>query len=51
LRESLHIRLKRLELQHEQFDSRPVKLDNTPRYRFVAPNQPRCGSAIRSNAR
>jgi hypothetical protein len=51
LRESLHICLERLELQHEQFDSGPMKLDNPPRYRFVAANQPRCGSAIRSNAR
>jgi len=38
LREALHIRFKRLELQHEQFDSRPMKLDNTPCYRFVAAN-------------
>src|SRR5471032_1747120 len=51
LGETLHIRFKRLELQHEQFDSRPMKLDNTPRYRFVAANQSCGGSTIRPNPR
>jgi hypothetical protein len=51
LREALHIRFERLKLQHEQFNSRPMKLDNAPRYRFVAANQPRRGPTIRPDPR